>query len=129
MKRREFLKLPVAAALAAGLFGPVPAFARNDDAAQAMAKQLAREGWRNLKIGRTLLGRVRITANRDGRLREVVLDPRTGEVLRDLTQKVSASKPWDGGGSGGGTSASATDSDSDDGGDDGGGDDGGGDDD
>ena len=46
---------------------------------------LAREGYRDIKVEWTWLGRLRIVAWLDGRRREVILHPTTGEVLRDLT--------------------------------------------
>ncbi len=143
MKRRAFVTGGAACALAVLAS---PAAAR--DPAQAVADKLAALGYRELRIRRTLLGRIRINGRRGRETREVVLDPRTGEILRDLTRidhegssggnrsssmgsgggSTSRSDSKDDGGSDGGGGSS--DSGSDDGGsDDGGSDDGGSDDD
>ena len=50
-----------------------------------IAARLKREGYRITKRKRTWLGRVRILAVRNREQREVVLDPATGEVLRDYS--------------------------------------------
>ena len=77
MKRREFLTvLATAAALGS------PALAQ--DYVDRVVRQLRAQGFRSVVQERTLLGRVRILAtSRDGR-REIILNPRTGEILRDL---------------------------------------------
>ena len=46
--------------------------------------QLRVQGYSAIKVEYTLLGRVKISAQRDGGRREIILNPRTGEVLRDL---------------------------------------------
>lgn len=57
---------------------------RVDGAAQqTVATQLAEQGFEVVETGRTLLGRVRIVAERDGQVREVVVSRSTGEVMRD----------------------------------------------
>lgn len=147
MKRRFFLFGLVASAALGG-----PALA--EDHAARIVRQLKRQGYANVQVARTWLGRVRIVAYRKGAMREIVLNPATGEILRDLWQAQSAASPVEGsaGGGGGTTSSDDRDDDSDDdsdddhgdddhgddggddsggygGGDDGGGDDGGGDDD
>lgn len=47
--------------------------------------ELAREGYQDIKVEWTWLGRLRIVAWLDGQRREIVLHPTTGEVLRDLS--------------------------------------------
>ncbi|MFN3846654.1 MAG: hypothetical protein ACK4RZ_12675 [Paracoccaceae bacterium] len=84
MNRRLFLSL----GLAAVCFGQA-AFARSF--ADSVVAQLKKRGYRNISVGRTLLGRTRITAERNGGRREIILNPRTGEILRDLWIKASDS--------------------------------------
>jgi hypothetical protein len=45
--------------------------------------QLVRLGFSDITAETTLLGRIRIVARRGDGVREIVLNPRTGEVLRD----------------------------------------------
>ncbi|MEM6740044.1 MAG: hypothetical protein AAF646_08000 [Pseudomonadota bacterium] len=47
-------------------------------------ESLRGDGWVRIERDRTLLGRVRITALRTGNTREIVLNPHTSEILRDL---------------------------------------------
>ena len=77
MKRRVFLSLGLAAIVAAG-----PAFAQS--LTDSIVAQLRQQGFKRIQVERTLLGRTRIRADgTDGR-REIILNPRTGEILRDL---------------------------------------------
>ncbi len=77
MKRRVFLiGLASAATVVAG---PAMANPYADD----VVGQLTNEGFSNVAVGTTWLGRIRITAQRQGGTREIILNPRTGEVLRD----------------------------------------------
>lgn len=46
---------------------------------------LAREGYHDITVDWTWLGRLRITARLEGHRREIILHPTTGEVLRDLS--------------------------------------------
>ena len=77
MKRRHFL-ICIAASLA--MAGAVQAASFAD----AVIAQLTRQGFAGITSESTWLGRVRITAQRDGGWREIVLNPRTGEILRDI---------------------------------------------
>lgn len=104
MTRRKLLLS--AAGLLAGL--AVPAAARNVES--DVADRLAREGFRITRRSRTWLGRVRIEAARGKQQREIVLDPTTGEILRDYTDgsggvQVASRDP--GPGAGGSTAGSA----------------------
>lgn len=49
-----------------------------------IADQLREQGYQQITQGRTLLGRQRILAVRDGIEREIVFNPVTGEILRDF---------------------------------------------
>lgn len=46
--------------------------------------QLQNQGFDRISVSRTLLGRTRFVATNETTSREIVLDPRTGEILRDL---------------------------------------------
>lgn len=58
----------------------------------ALIQVLAAEGYTRIEISRTWLGRTRISATGPGRTREIVLNRRTGEILRDF-EDVAASPP------------------------------------
>lgn len=58
----------------------------------ALIQALAAEGYTRIEISRTWLGRTRISATGPGRTREIVLNRRTGEILRDF-EDVAASPP------------------------------------
>ena len=45
---------------------------------------LRKQGFGNFEIERTWLGRTRILAERNNARREIILNPNTGEILRDL---------------------------------------------
>ena len=60
-----------------------PALAQDDRATRQVVRQLERQGFRIVQINRTLLGRVRVVARRGDLTREIVLDPRNGQILRD----------------------------------------------
>ncbi|MFN4154743.1 MAG: hypothetical protein ACK4HF_08820 [Paracoccaceae bacterium] len=77
MKRRAFILT-----MAVGLAAAFPALAAGFS--DQVVRQLRRQGYRNIVVARTLLGRTRITATRGGGAREIILNPKTGEILRDL---------------------------------------------
>ena len=60
----------------------LPAFAASY--AEDVVGQLAGLGYENITIEATWLGRIRILATRSDGAREIVLNPRTGEILRDV---------------------------------------------
>ena len=66
--------------VAAGLIGP-PVHAATAD---AIVTELREQGYRQIEIRRTLLGRTRIIATSPSYDREIVLNPSTGVILRDL---------------------------------------------
>ena len=77
MRRRVFLAALVGGMAAAGM---AEARDRSDD----IVRELKRKGYRVTEVGRTFLGRVRILATKDGGRREIIVNPVTGEILRDL---------------------------------------------
>lgn len=124
MHRRKFLVLVTAFSLS----GIMPAWADQED---DIIERLVEAGFGQIEVSRTLLGRVRIVATKGNMWRELVINPRTGEILRDVT-RVAEDEKSSGSSDGGGRSSSdgsGSDDDAssnDDGGedDDGGGDDG-----
>jgi hypothetical protein len=78
MNRRHFAISLAGFTLAAG-----PALAE-DDFALALQDRLEKQGFEIEAVGRTWLGRVRILARDSRGEREIVLNPRTGEILRDV---------------------------------------------
>lgn len=116
MNRRRFLIVTSALmALGAGA-------AQAETAAEAVVRQLKSFGYGDIDVNRTLLGRVRITAARGAVSREIVIDPRTGEVLRDLSRSGRTpilNGPGGGTGRGSGGSGSSNASGGDDSSDDG----------
>ncbi len=86
-----------------------------------LVRQLRGQGYETFDIGRTLLGRVRIVAEGREQRREIIFNPRTGEILRDYWQLLDGAEA-DGGGlissgsgsSGSGSSGSGHDDDDDD---------------
>jgi len=77
MKRRDFIL-----AMAGGLAAATPALA--SEYADGVVRQLRQQGYVSISVATTLLGRTRITATRRGGTREIILNPKTGEILRDL---------------------------------------------
>ena len=81
MNRRVFLLTSAGSLL---LASPVLAAASYED---DVARTLVGQGFIITSRRRTLLGRVRFTASRGEMRREVVVDPSSGEILRDYSQK------------------------------------------
>ena len=79
MKRRMFLVISLSAALAG-----------TGASAQSMQdrviSQLQEQGFTEIRISRTWLRRVRIVARSATQRREIIFNPSTGEILRDLWQ-------------------------------------------
>ena len=106
MNRRNLLTTLAIVLTLATLAGPGTAAAYADN----VEAQLTRQGFVNIASETTWLGRVRITADRGGGHREIVLNPRTGEILRDIwtpdgsqSGQVPIVDNVGGGGSGGGS--------------------------
>ena len=68
------------------LWGAFQSPAQARDMATSIIRQLTGQGFVNVVQERTLLGRVRITATRNGGFREIIFNPKTGEILRDFWQ-------------------------------------------
>ncbi|MEI6097448.1 MAG: hypothetical protein WCS20_03925 [Alphaproteobacteria bacterium] len=91
MKRRIFLT--GITALMTTAFAGVAAFAATF--AEDVVGQLAKQGFSSIKVESTWLGRLRIIGLREDGQREIILNPRTGEILRDtwLSAGKGAAKP------------------------------------
>lgn len=74
-RRALLLSIPALWLLATGVLA---------DVERAILRRLRADGYRQISVSRTLLGRVRIVAVKPGLRREIILNPNTGEVLRDL---------------------------------------------
>lgn len=83
MNRRHFLGLVAAASLCVGT-------AEAASLQENFGAQLRAQGFRNLQFSRTWLGRARITAQSKTHNREIIYNPRTGEILRDFSSKIGA---------------------------------------
>lgn len=77
MNRRAFLSVAVCGVVAA-----MPALASSF--VDEVVRQLRALGFTEIRVKTTLLGRTQITAIRADGAREIILNPRTGEILRDL---------------------------------------------
>lgn len=77
MQRRAFL-IGSFAGLMAG-----PALASRDFV-EEIVRELKDQGYRKIQVSRTMLGRMRITAENERGSREIIVNPATGEILRDL---------------------------------------------
>lgn len=77
MGRKKFV-----GALVVGAMGAAPAMA--DVFSENIIQQLEQQGFKSISTERTWLGRTRITAEGDDGQREIIVNPNTGEILRDL---------------------------------------------
>lgn len=75
------LRLFAVAMLVFTLGAPVASFA---DVVDDFRSALSQQGYSQVEVIRTLLGRTRIVATNEQGVRELVINPRTGEVLRDV---------------------------------------------
>lgn len=51
---------------------------------ETVITRLKDDGWTCIVRSKTLIGRVRLIGLREGEIREVVIEPRTSEILRDI---------------------------------------------
>lgn len=79
MNRRKFLS---AAAGVAVLLAAGPGFAETP--VDKVIRQLRKQGFVEIAASRTLLGRARVVAERGEYRREIILNPGSGEILRDI---------------------------------------------
>ena len=86
MNRRAFITFFSAAVT----FGPGIAFATTVE--DGIVAQLTKQGFSSISSEKTWLGRVRILAKRKDGSREIVINPRTGEILRDQFTALNASE-------------------------------------
>lgn len=77
MDRRAFMLM-----LGAGLAAATPLAAQSY--ADQIVGQLVDQGFRNIEVEVTFLGRVWIRGESGEGIREIILNPKTGEILRDL---------------------------------------------
>ena len=84
MKRRSFLLMTSAA----GASVAFPAYA---DYVNIVRDQLRQQGYRQISVSSTMLGRTRIVAKSKTGTREIIMNPRTGEILRDLWSSAQGS--------------------------------------
>ncbi len=80
MKRRAFLTITAAATLAC----VAASAAQADGFSDGIVAQLTQQGFQNIATETTWLGRSRIVGSRVDGQREIIINPRTGEILRDL---------------------------------------------
>ncbi len=87
---------------------PASAETGDEKMKRAIVSQLQEQGYDAISVKRTWLGRLRVTAIRQEQRREIVVNPLTGEILRDLStpDQTFASK-------GDGSTSSARDSSGD----------------
>lgn len=89
MRRRVFLTALVGGIAMAGT-------AQARDPADEIVRELKRNRYRIETVSRTFLGRIRIVASRDGGRREIIVNPATGEILRDLwVARGHGGEDWD----------------------------------
>lgn len=79
MRRRDLFA--VGLALAAGATAARATV--TDPLVMSLIDDLKRQGYQDFDVSHTWLGRVRIVAHMNGAVRELIIDPRTGEILRD----------------------------------------------
>lgn len=90
MGRKRFV-----GALVVGAMGAAPAVA--DGFSERIVQQLEQQGFRGISTERTWLGRTRIIAEGDDGQREIIVNPNTGEILRDLMLTANAGGGRNGG--------------------------------
>lgn len=93
-----------------------PQFAAAQSVQDQIVSQLRAQGFSEITLQRTWLGRVRVIAKRDDLRRELVFDPQTGEILRDYWREDNDDGPrlFNPGGSNSAGSSSERDDDDDD---------------
>ena len=72
--------------LGALMVGVLATSGRAETVDQAIVAELHQQGYTSVKVSKTWLGRIFISANLDGGYREIVINPQTGEILRDYSR-------------------------------------------
>ncbi|NBZ88469.1 hypothetical protein [Stagnihabitans tardus] len=70
-----------------------PVHAQGNPVEEGLVASLRAQGYDVLEHGYTWLGRLRIVAQNDTLRRELVVNPGTGEVLRDYAERLDLPKP------------------------------------
>lgn len=83
--RMTEIKLGAKVVMACLALGATPALA--EQRVDSITRQLQSQGYTNIEVKRTWLGRVRIEAYLGTLEREIVVNPRTGEILRDYWEE------------------------------------------
>ena len=60
---------------------------------ESILRELARQGYSEVRISRTWLGRTRFVATAPGRQREIILNPSSGAIMRDYTSGRDGNDP------------------------------------
>lgn len=79
MSRHSLVAIVVAGLIAVG-----PAVAM--DLTDSITRQLRAQGYSKVTVSRTFLGRTRIVATGNRASREIIVNQRTGEILRDFSR-------------------------------------------
>ena len=93
-----------------------PAHADAASVRERVIAELRDDGYTEVRISRTLLGRLRFVARRSDAVREIVVNPSTGVILRDYMRFLSetgTSSSSGAGGVGGGSSQNGSEEDDD----------------
>jgi hypothetical protein len=101
----------VTALMASLAFAP-PAWTQSF--ADQIVAQLRQQGYGGISVSNTLLGRTRIVAESGEGSREIIIDPRTGEILRDLWQGAGSGSIFSGSSDRSGSGRDDDDDDDDD---------------
>ena len=91
-----------------------PAVASPDEVRARIVAELREEGYAEIRVSRTLLGRMRFVAVTSDRQREIVVNPATGLILRDYIRFVRSRDGGSSGSSSGGSSGTGGGDDDDD---------------
>ena len=67
-----------------------------ETAQDKVVRHLQAQGFENIEVRRTWLGRVRITGENQSQEREIILNPATGEILRDYWEEREGASPGGG---------------------------------
>ena len=105
------------AAIVLALAVASPAFSDAASVRERVIAELREDGYVEVRISRTLLGRLRFVARRSDAVREIVINPNTGVILRDYIRFLSGaatSTSGSGSFSGGNSQNGSEDGDSDD---------------